>query len=62
MKKRLIAWVLVLLTMLTISVPAFAGNQDEHSAIIERVLFGDGEYKKTLQAAGQKKKSKKRKN
>ena len=59
MKKRLIAWVLVLLTMLTISVPAFAGNQDEHSAIIERVLFGDGEYKKTLQAAGQKKKKQK---
>ncbi len=53
MKKRLTCWILVILLMLPLSVPASAHDKKEHDQTIESVLFGNKNYKKGLDESSQ---------
>lgn len=46
--RRLTSWVLAILAVFSLAAPAFAHNMAEHNRIIERILFGNEEYIKTL--------------
>lgn len=48
MMKRFIAWVLVIVLLVSFAVPAFAHDKAKHDEIIEYVLFGNKHYKKGL--------------
>ena len=54
MMKRFIAWVLVIVLLVSFAVPAFANDKDDHDKVIKDVLFGenraafDGEQQEKL--------------
>ena len=54
MMKRFIAWVLVIVLLMSFAVPAFANDKDDHDKVIKDVIFGenraafDGEQQEKL--------------
>ena len=56
MMKRLIAMALVIILLVSFATPAFAHGKAEHDAVIERVLFGNSAYKKSLKDLDKKQK------